>query len=105
MSWQLQLNSSQLHGLLPGGRSFEYLEGGSGKALHMAAQLHNRKNRHPMRKEWSILLEIDVDFTFDAEENAIVFDESQIPPAQFYITANYRPLGTSSTQDTGGGEE
>ena len=50
-------------------------------------------------------LEIDVDFTFDAEENAIVFDESQIPPAQFYITANYRPLGTSSTQDTGGGEE
>jgi len=50
---------------------------------------------------------LDEDFTYDPEQNAIVFDEDQIPPAEHYITARYRPLATSSTADTdaGGGEE
>lgn len=53
-------------------------------------------------------LEIDVDFTYDPAENAIVFTEEQIPPPEYYITATYRPLSAGSApdgQEDEGGEE
>lgn len=51
-------------------------------------------------------LEEGVDFTYDVELNALVFDEDQLPPAENYITAEYRPLATGSDlADEQGGEQ
>lgn len=43
----------------------------------------------------------DVDYTFVVENNAIRFDEEQVPPAQYYIVAEYGvlPEGASSARD------
>lgn len=41
-------------------------------------------------------LERDVDYTFDAEHNAIVFDAAHIPPAETYIVVDYRILAAGS---------
>lgn len=46
-------------------------------------------------------LERGTDFTYDPEDNAIVFDEDQIPPAEYYIQARYRPLASGSAPDVG----
>lgn len=42
-------------------------------------------------------LEVDVDFTFDAAQNAIVFDSAHIPPSETFIVVDYRLLATGST--------
>ncbi|MFK7929124.1 MAG: lamin tail domain-containing protein [Myxococcota bacterium] len=46
------------------------------------------------------------DFSFDIELNALIFDEDQLPPAEHYITAEYRPLarGSELPDQTGGDE-
>ncbi len=41
-------------------------------------------------------LERDVEYTFDAEQNAIVFDAAHIPPAETYIVVDYRILAAGS---------
>ncbi len=43
----------------------------------------------------------DVDYSYVVENNAIRFDEEQVPPAQYYIVAEYRVLavGASSAGD------
>jgi len=41
-------------------------------------------------------LERDVDYSFDATRNAIVFDAAHIPPAETYILADYRILADGS---------
>jgi hypothetical protein len=43
----------------------------------------------------------DVDYTFVKERNAIRFEEGQVPPAQYYIVAEYRVLAVGAS----GGEE
>ncbi len=52
-------------------------------------------------------LEKDVDYTFVVERNTIRFDELQVPPAQYYIVAEYRvlPEGALSSGDDTGREE
>ena len=49
----------------------------------------------------------DVDYTYVVESNAIRFDEEQVPPAQYYIVAEYRVLavGASNAGDDTGTEE
>lgn len=47
---------------------------------------------------------IDEDFVFDVEENALVFNEDQVPPPEYYIVAEYRPLARGSQTDVGGEE-
>ena len=41
-------------------------------------------------------LVLDVDYTFDASQNAIVFDAAHIPPSETYIVVDYRLLATGS---------
>jgi hypothetical protein len=43
----------------------------------------------------------DVDYTYVADGNYLLFNEDQIPPAEYYITARYRPLATGSTVEGG----
>jgi hypothetical protein len=49
----------------------------------------------------------DVDYTYVVENNAIRFDEEQVPPARYYIVAEYRVLavGASNAADDTGAEE
>ena len=39
----------------------------------------------------------DVDYTYVVENNAIRFDEEQVPPAQYYIVAEYRVLAVGAS--------
>lgn len=41
-------------------------------------------------------LVLDEDYTFDAAQNAIVFDSAHIPPSETYIVVDYRLLATGS---------
>ncbi len=41
-------------------------------------------------------LERDVEYTFDADQNAVIFDAAHIPPAENYIVVDYRILATGS---------
>lgn len=50
-------------------------------------------------------LERGVDYSYDVEDNSIVFTEEQIPPPEYYITATYLPLATGSTVVVDTGEE
>ncbi len=45
----------------------------------------------------------DVDYTYVVEHNAIRFDEEQVPPAQYYIVAEYRVLAVGAS--SGGDDE
>lgn len=58
------------------------------------------------RDEDSLVAELvrDVDYTYVAEGNYLLFDESQIPPPEYIITAEYRPLAVGSTVEAGESE-
>jgi len=47
-----------------------------------------------------------VDFTYESEGNLLHFDEEQVPPSQYYITATYKvlPLGATTEQASDGGD-
>ena len=43
----------------------------------------------------------DVDYTYVAEGNLLRFEEEQVPPSEYWITAEYEVLPTGATVSTG----
>ena len=43
----------------------------------------------------------DVDYSYVAEGNVLRFEEEQVPPSEYWITAEYEVLPTGATVSTG----
>lgn len=80
-------------GLLASGLElvFELAEAADPEGL--TVKLYSERDDDSLIRE----LERDVDFTFDADKNAIVFDAAHVPPSETFLVVEYRvlPMGAS----------
>lgn len=80
-------------GLLASGLELVFVLAEPADPEGLTVKLYSERDEDSLLRE----LERDVDYTFDAEENAIVFDAAHVPPSETYLVVEYRvlPMGAS----------
>lgn len=75
-------------GLLASGLELVFVLSDEAAPAGMSAALYSERSDDAKIRD----LELDVDYTFDADQNAIVFDAAHIPPSETYIVVTYQLL-------------
>ena len=80
-------------GLLASGLNLVFVLSEEAAPNGMSAALYSERSEDAKIRD----LELDVDYTFDADQNAIVFDAAHLPPSETYIVVSYSLLAGGGT--------